>query len=394
MNSIRNFHISDSTKPSLYPNIKNLNTESKRLILQILYPTLQTLLTKLPSLSVSIRDAKSSNPLFLQLDELYLTSLIKFVPISSESDLEKLIERQHDLKFSIDDETKPLWRIVVGITNLQKSSERPEYDFCILFCWHHTIVDEISSLSINNLFVETLNEIFKRYKSNTSTKLKKLPDSYTHAILPIQRSPQSCGLIEHAIDIVDVNSRNIHFHNKVKLVSLTIEEVRKLKMAAKEHVSKFNNRMGLWDLLSKDKILKQLINCQKKLVGDGKICSILYSNLDQFNSSLYPHDDILESPSTSAPSINFTPSSPDSDNNDSLVDVNLDDPDSNDSNGWKVIDMIFSQSMYLVGPALIVNSIFQGQKMNLCIVYRIGSVDEKSVDLFAEGLLVNVVKSI
>ncbi|CAG8827895.1 23827_t:CDS:2, partial [Racocetra persica] len=301
------------------------------------------------------------------------------------------------------------------------------------------------------------------YKSNTSTKLKKLPDSYTHAILPIQRSPQSCGLIEHAVDvrptlcnfirkgiseflknflfreyhyrIVDVNSRNtIHFHNKVKLVSLTIEEVRKLKMAAKEpesifkitfpkpsffpfpppspisnnsfkmnntdiyfwnlchkyqnqlnsDVSKFNNRMGLWDLLSKDKILKQLINCQKKLVGDGKICSILYSNLDQFNSSLYPHDDIIESPSTSAPSINFTPSSPDSDNNDSLVDVSLDDPDSNDSNGWKVIDMIFSQSMYLVGPALIVNSIFQGQKMNLCIVYRIGSVDEKSVDLFAE----------
>ncbi|CAG8694771.1 34223_t:CDS:1, partial [Racocetra persica] len=129
MNSNRNFHISDSTKPSLYPNIKNLNTESKRLILQILYPTLQTLLTKLPSLSVSIRDAKSSNPLFLQLDELYLTSLIKFVPISSEGDLEKLIERQHDLKFSIDDETKPLWRIVVGITNLQKSTERPEYDF-------------------------------------------------------------------------------------------------------------------------------------------------------------------------------------------------------------------------------------------------------------------------
>ncbi|CAG8513837.1 5219_t:CDS:2 [Cetraspora pellucida] len=200
MNSLRNIHISESTKPSLYPNIKNLNTESKRLILQILFPTLQTLLAKLPSLSVSIRDAKSSNPLFLQLDEIYLTSLIKFVPISSGSDLEKLIERQHDLKFSIDDETKPLWRIVVGITNFQESTERPEYDFCILFCWHHTIVDEISSLSINSIFVETLNEIFKRYKKNTSTSLKKIPDSYTHAILPIQRSLQSCSLIEHAID--------------------------------------------------------------------------------------------------------------------------------------------------------------------------------------------------
>ncbi|CAG8760091.1 3828_t:CDS:2 [Dentiscutata erythropus] len=427
-NTDRNPHTSESTKPSLYPNIKNLNADSKRLISQILYPTLQTLLTKFPSLSISIRDSKSSNPLFLQLDEIYLTSLIKFVPLSSGNDLEKLIERQHDLKFNIEDETKPLWRIVVGVMNLQKSTERPEYDFCILFCWHHSIIDEISSLSLNHIFIKALNETLKRYKSNTS-KLKKIPDSYTHAILPIQKSNQNSELIEqYNSKIADINPRNVvHFHNRVKLVSLTKEEVGKIKTIAKDQTfetffpsygnsiktltpiylgtftnpqipwtdhmgnyitesifkvtfpkaslfpfptlsspitttnnshkmnntnfyfwnlchkyqsqiisdtSKFNNRMGLWDLFSKDKILKQMINCQKKLVGDENI--------------------------------------------------SLDDPDSND---WKIMDIIFSQSMYLVGPSLIVNSISQGQKMNLCIVYRVGSVSEQSVDSFAEGIL-------
>ncbi|CAG8550115.1 4563_t:CDS:2 [Gigaspora margarita] len=458
LNSNRNFHTSESTKPSLYPNIKNLNVESKRLISQILYPTLQTLLSKFPSLSISIRDSKSPNPFFLQLDEIYLTSLIKFVPLSSENDLEKLIERQHDLKFNIDDETKPLWRIAVGVMNLQKTSERPEYDFCILFCLHHSIIDEISSLSLNNTFIKVLNETLKKYNSNTSTRLKKIPDSYTHAILPIQKVNQHCELIERKIDvrptlchfikkgigeflknflfrehnyrIVDMNPRNTHhFHNRVKLVSLTEEEVKNIKTIAKDLTfpksptifpfqstisnnfiksnntnfyfwnlchkyqsqinsdsSKFNNRMGLWDLFSKDKILKQMINCQKKLVGDGKICSILYSNLDQLNSILNSSDDIVEtSRTTTIPSINhLTHSFSRIYNSDSLVNINLDEPN---SNGWKLVDVIFSQSMYLVGPSLIVNSISQGQKMNLCIVYRVGSVSEQNVDSFAEGIL-------
>ncbi|CAG8513815.1 5218_t:CDS:2 [Cetraspora pellucida] len=120
----------------------------------------------------------------------------------------------------------------------------------------------------------------------------------------------------------------------------------KYKYQLDSDASKFNNRMGLWDLFSRDKILKQLMSCQKKLIN----LILLFT----------PPDDSVESSSSTAPSINFTPSSPDIDSNDSLVNVNLDDPDSNDSNGWKVIDMIFSQSMYLVGPALIVNSIFQG----------------------------------
>ncbi|CAG8446641.1 1873_t:CDS:2 [Dentiscutata heterogama] len=430
LNTNRNFHTFESTKPSLYPNIKNLNADSKRLISQILYPTLQTLLTKFPSLSISIRDSKSSNPFFLQLDEIYLTSLIKFVPLSSGNDLEKLIERQHDLKFNIEDETKPLWRIVVGVMNLQKSSERPEYDFCILFCWHHSIIDEISSLSLNNIFIKVLNETLKRYKSNTSTRLKKIPDSYTHAILPIQKSNQNSELIERRIDvrptlchfikigigeflktflfreynskIADMNPRNMaHFHNRVKLVSLTKEEVGKIKTVAKDQsifkvtfpkpslfpfpsfpspitnnplkmnntkfyfwnlchkyqsqiisdTSKFNNRMGLWELFSKDKILKQMINCQKKLVGDGKICSILYSNLDQFNPNLHSPDDIIESSRNTISSINFTPSFSDNIyNSDSLENISLDDPNLND---WKIMDIIFSQSMYLVGPSLI-----------------------------------------
>ncbi|CAG8452959.1 6643_t:CDS:1 [Diversispora eburnea] len=175
----------------------SVNTElAKKSILQILYPTLTTLLQNLPNLSVCIHNANSNKPIYLQLDEIDLSSLVKFVSISSDQDLEKLIEHEHDLKFNLEDESKPLWRIVVGIYKYginktpgssgedsgidgMEKIRRSDYDFCIFFCWHHVIGDGMSAFAIHGTFLKVLKQTFKEYNETPKRKTHQpyLPSS-------------------------------------------------------------------------------------------------------------------------------------------------------------------------------------------------------------------------
>src|ERR1044072_2508827 len=101
--------------PVIDPLTNNITNKAKEFILQILYPSLKKLILDQPSLSVSLKGSKSSQPLFVLLSQINLSNLIKFTVISNEKDLVNVFEQEHDVALDQDDEKKPLWRMIVGI---------------------------------------------------------------------------------------------------------------------------------------------------------------------------------------------------------------------------------------------------------------------------------------
>ncbi|CAG8522411.1 1530_t:CDS:1 [Acaulospora morrowiae] len=202
---------------SLNSNTNSVNTElSKKLVIQVLYPALTNLLQELPNLSVAIRNVKSSRPLFIGLDEVDLSSLVKFVSVSSKDDLEKLFEQEHDLKFNLEDETRPLWRVVVAINkyeisggssgngedsgvDVSEKARRPDYDFCIFFCWCHAIGDEMSAFAIQGTFLKVLKQALHEYNATPKrTTQSYLPSS---KVLTKNMAAKMCDPIEDLHDL-------------------------------------------------------------------------------------------------------------------------------------------------------------------------------------------------
>ncbi|CAG8455282.1 2662_t:CDS:2 [Acaulospora colombiana] len=202
---------------TLNSNTNSVNTElSKKLILQVLYPTLTNLLQDLPNLSVSIRNVNSAKPLFIGLDEIDLSSVVKFVSVSSSQDLEKLLEQEHDSKFNLEDETRPLWRVIVGINkyeisrdssgngedsgvDVSEKTRRPDYDFCIVFCWNHVIGDEMSAFAIQGMFLKVLKQALQEY--NATPKRTTQPYLPSSKILTKNMFTKMCDPIEDLRDL-------------------------------------------------------------------------------------------------------------------------------------------------------------------------------------------------
>src|SRR6266540_3182403 len=112
--------------------------EVKITILRILYPTLEQTILKQPELAVAFADIHSSKPLFIRLHEMDLNRLIRFTVVNYDKDIEQLLEEEHDKKFNVEDQTLPLWRMVVGIKGSYNDEQEniKDWNLFIGIFWH------------------------------------------------------------------------------------------------------------------------------------------------------------------------------------------------------------------------------------------------------------------
>src|ERR1043166_7419753 len=85
--------------PIVDPLLNNPTVQVKGLRWQFLYPSLKKSILKQPSLAISLKGAKSSQPWFVLLSQIDLSDLIEFTVISNEKDLVNVFEREHDVAF-------------------------------------------------------------------------------------------------------------------------------------------------------------------------------------------------------------------------------------------------------------------------------------------------------
>ncbi|GES94700.1 alcohol acetyltransferase-domain-containing protein [Rhizophagus clarus] len=249
--------------PIIDPITNNIINKAKEFILQILYPSLKKLILKQPSLSISLKDSKSSQPLFILLSQIDLFNLVKFIVISNdEKDLVNVFEREHDIALDQEDETKPLWRITVGIYNATNLDMRPNYDLCVIFCWNHCIGDGRSAYAIHNAFIESVNSTLQEKNNsfiepiNSSSKyIISIPD--TQICEPLERRINVKPTILHLLKEVfiefllpstlkksllpnywagDIHSKDLSdYHTKVQLYSIEKDEFENLMLITKQN---------------------------------------------------------------------------------------------------------------------------------------------------------------
>lgn len=97
--------------------------ETKNTILRILYPVLERIILKEPSLSVALKDLYSSKPLFIRLPEIDLSRIVRFV-IVNDDEIKQLLEKEHIKRFNLEDSSVPLWRIIIGIKGNSASKDK------------------------------------------------------------------------------------------------------------------------------------------------------------------------------------------------------------------------------------------------------------------------------
>ncbi|RIA85142.1 hypothetical protein C1645_741806 [Glomus cerebriforme] len=255
--------------PIVDPLTNNIINKAKEFILQILYPSLKKLILEQPSLSISLKETKSSQPLFVLLSQIDISNLIKFIVISNdEKDLVKVLEKEHDIALDQEDETKPLWRMVVGLYDITNSNEnmrmRPDYDICIIFCWHHCIGDGKSAYAIHNTFIKSINSTLQEKNNNSFIK----PINSSKYIISIPDIHQICEPLEKRINVKptiphllkkifielllpsilkkslllpdywagDIHSKDISdYYTKVQLYSLEKDDFEKLILITKQN---------------------------------------------------------------------------------------------------------------------------------------------------------------
>jgi hypothetical protein len=148
-----------------------ISDETKNIILRILYPTLQQTILKEPLLAVSFADLYNSKPLFIRLPEIDLDRIVRFIVVNDDEDIKQLLEEEHAKKFNVEDNTIPLWRIIVGIkktSSVVKEGVSNNWNLLISIFWHHSIGDGRSALVFYSSFHESLLEILS--KNNDSLK--------------------------------------------------------------------------------------------------------------------------------------------------------------------------------------------------------------------------------
>ncbi|CAG8502908.1 9298_t:CDS:1 [Funneliformis caledonium] len=167
-------------------------TEIKDAILRILYPTLERMISKQQALAVAFAELYSSKPLFIRLREMDLSRIVKFVVVNDDKDIERLLEDEHNKKFNVEDQTLPLWRIVVGIRSACDEQDiSNNWNLLIGIFWHHSIGDGRSALVIYTSFQESLLET-QSIKSDSTKELTtkiKLPQ---HSTIPLGKPIEEC----------------------------------------------------------------------------------------------------------------------------------------------------------------------------------------------------------
>ncbi|RIA82635.1 alcohol acetyltransferase [Glomus cerebriforme] len=180
------------------PTSTSIPDEIKNKILRILYPTLEQTILKEPSLAVSFANLHTSKPLFVRLLEIDLNRIVRFVIVNDDHDIEQLLEEEHTTKFNVEDNSIPLWRIVVGIKrdfNIKK--ETTNWNLIISIIWHHAIGDGKSALVFYSSFNESLLENLNKNHS--------LQDSFnelkSNITLPQQSTIPFCKPLEKCVNI-------------------------------------------------------------------------------------------------------------------------------------------------------------------------------------------------
>ncbi|CAG8584282.1 10096_t:CDS:1 [Funneliformis caledonium] len=169
----------------------SITTELKNDILNVLYPTLEQVILDHAELAVCFTDLETSNPKFIRLQKIDLSRLIRFEVINDDKDIETLLEKEHSKKFDVEDQTLPLWRIVVGIKSSKKfdPNDPKNWNLIIGLVWHHSVADGRSSLA----FYATFNEfLLKELSKNNPSQLKSVITLPKKSKLPFNKTVEQC----------------------------------------------------------------------------------------------------------------------------------------------------------------------------------------------------------
>src|SRR4051794_703666 len=183
---------------SLHPSVSStIPDETKNIILRILYPTLEQIILKHSELAVSFADLHTSKPLFIRLSEIDLSKIVRLVVVNDDDNLIQMLEEEHAKKFNVQDNSVPLWRIVVGIkgTSVVKE-ELSDWNLIVSLSYHHSILDGKSSLAFYSTFNESLSEMLSKDHSLQDSS-KELTSKIT---LPQKSAKPFCKPIEHCVD--------------------------------------------------------------------------------------------------------------------------------------------------------------------------------------------------
>src|SRR4051794_19620712 len=152
---------------SLHPSVSStIPDETKNIILRILYPTLEQIILKHSELAVSFADLHTSKPLFIRLSEIDLSKIVRLVVVNDDDNLIQMLEEEHAKKFNVQDNSVPLWRIVVGIKRTSVVKEGlSDWNLIVSFLFHHALLDGKSALAFYSAFNESLSEILNKNNS-------------------------------------------------------------------------------------------------------------------------------------------------------------------------------------------------------------------------------------
>ncbi|KAF9346322.1 hypothetical protein BGX26_002195 [Mortierella sp. AD094] len=109
------------------------------------------LLNQHSSLMVTVGDHLGDVPVFLRLESIDLQQLIRVVPIKSSTEIDRVIELEHNEPFDLSDNTSPLWRLTIAPIEDDSSS------FYLMFIIHHAICDGRSGMVLTEQLIELLN---------------------------------------------------------------------------------------------------------------------------------------------------------------------------------------------------------------------------------------------
>ncbi|CAG8552721.1 3098_t:CDS:2 [Ambispora gerdemannii] len=230
------------TKLSLIP-FANVRSE----VTPILYRALRSLILTHPALSAAFFCIKSNSPSFVH------------IPVGVQ-ELERLMEAQHDIGFNQDNFNIPLWRVVFVLNKARRN------ELGVFFVYHHGIGDGQSSFAFHNFFYKFLNENLDLFDPNRSKLDVTALSKEAKVDVPLRPHPQPINerislrpplhkivpLIAPHIIIPsfirtfteneywagDIPSKSLDtYHTKVKIFTLTKDELQKVYGYAKNEDS-------------------------------------------------------------------------------------------------------------------------------------------------------------
>ncbi|KAF9111236.1 hypothetical protein BGX27_005212, partial [Mortierella sp. AM989] len=118
---------------------------------QLLLNPVAHLASQFPTLALSVGDHHGDNPVYLRLESIDLEQLIRVVPIDTATDIERLIEEEHNIPFYLSDTSLPFWRLAIA------PIEDDDTSFYLLFVSQHAGIDGRSVMVLLEQLVEQLN---------------------------------------------------------------------------------------------------------------------------------------------------------------------------------------------------------------------------------------------